>query len=923
MKNSLLDFIDFDKVNTLLEGFNKSTGFVTAILDLDGSVLSKSGWRQICTDFHRINPETSKRCTISDTILASKMAEGENYHFYKCLNGLVDVAVPIMVNGEHIANLFSGQFFFEEPDREFFKQRAKEFEFESEKYLEALDNVPVVSEEMVIKVMDFLHKMTQFISEASYQKLELTKLYRALEESEQQFRNLANAGPALIWTSGVDKLCNYFNETWFKFTGRTFEQEKGNGWAEGVHSEDFDKCLETYATAFEKHEPFEIEYRLRHVSGEYRWILDLGSPNFNSTGEFIGYIGQCFDITERKKAEKALNDSEKKFKTIFEMASLGIAQVNINNGRIITVNKHFENITGYSKEELMSMRFLELTHPEDRTKDWEIFSSAARGEIEYRNEKRYIKKDGTVVWVRLNVAFIRDEAGNPLRTVAICEEITDRKRAEEALRVSEEKYRVLFSSFPLGITISNKSGNIVESNAQAEKLLGISSNEQEVLRIDGENWRIIRTDGKPMLPKEFASVRALKDNRLVENVEMGIVKSDKDITWINVTAAPLDLQNYGVAITYNDISDRKQAEQALIKQNNALSRLNQISIEFSMLASEKNIEELITKKIKEISGAEVALFSEYNAIEKTTSILHIEMESGLYEKVVGLLGKQLKKMQSPVSDKVYNELISERIGVRKTLYEASFRAISRPVGSAIQAMLNVDRFIGLAYVLDGKLYGTSLLAMGKGLPDPSKEILENFINLAAISIKRKQAEEKLRESETRFRKIYEDGANGMVMASSDFKFLMANREFCQMTGYNEEELQQLTFVQITHPDDIAKDSENVRKLISGEVDVYRTEKRYIRKNNQTFWAQLTVSPINDTLGQFLYFVGVIVDITDRRQAEQELIALKNELEEKVNEQTQELKVKIKELEEFKEITLNREFRIAELRDEIKRLKGEQ
>lgn len=124
MKIDLLGLIDFEKVGTLLEGFNKTTGFVTAILDLKGKVLSQSGWRQMCTDFHRVNPETSKKCTISDTVLAAKMAKGEKYHFYKCLNGLIDVAVPIVINGEHVANLFSGQFFFEEPDRMFFKKQA-------------------------------------------------------------------------------------------------------------------------------------------------------------------------------------------------------------------------------------------------------------------------------------------------------------------------------------------------------------------------------------------------------------------------------------------------------------------------------------------------------------------------------------------------------------------------------------------------------------------------------------------------------------------------------------------------------------------------------------------------------------------------------------------------------------------------------
>ena len=185
MKVNILDLIDFKKVDTLLEGFNKSTGFVTAILDLNGNVLSKSGWRQICTEFHRINPETSKKCTISDTVLAGKMAEGEQYHFYKCLNGLVDVAVPVVINGEHIANLFSGQFFFEEPDRMIFKKQAEEFGFSEEKYLEALAKVPVISRERVVVAMDFLLNMTKLISEMTFQKLEQMELTAQFQQAQK------------------------------------------------------------------------------------------------------------------------------------------------------------------------------------------------------------------------------------------------------------------------------------------------------------------------------------------------------------------------------------------------------------------------------------------------------------------------------------------------------------------------------------------------------------------------------------------------------------------------------------------------------------------------------------------------------------------------------------------------------------------
>ena len=133
-----------------------------------------------------------------------------------------------------------------------------------------------------------------------------------LRESEVQYRNLANSGMALIWTAGTDKLCNYFNEPWLKFTGRTLEQEIGNGWTEGVHPDDLDRCFKTYVTAFDRREKFQMEYRLRHSSGEYRWLTDMGTPNYTINNEFLGYIGHCFDITDRKQAEnevKKLNET--------------------------------------------------------------------------------------------------------------------------------------------------------------------------------------------------------------------------------------------------------------------------------------------------------------------------------------------------------------------------------------------------------------------------------------------------------------------------------------------------------------------------------------------------------------------------------------------------------------------------------------
>ncbi|NTW86513.1 MAG: PAS domain-containing protein, partial [Holophagaceae bacterium] len=117
------------------------------------------------------------------------------------------------------------------------------------------------------------------------------------QDSELNYLTLSNSGEALIWTSGTDKLCNYFNLPWLAFTGRTLKQELGNGWVEGVHPDDLARCLDIYVRAFDRQEPFGMDYRLRHASGDYRWIIDKGTPRFDTGGAFLGYIGHCLDIS--------------------------------------------------------------------------------------------------------------------------------------------------------------------------------------------------------------------------------------------------------------------------------------------------------------------------------------------------------------------------------------------------------------------------------------------------------------------------------------------------------------------------------------------------------------------------------------------------------------------------------------------------
>ena len=162
-----------------------------------------------------------------------------------------------------------------------------------------------------------------FIAALLVQRRHLQRAEAALRESEAHFRTMADTVPVMVWRSDVNKKCDFFNQPWLSFTGRTFEQEFGDGWVEGVHPDDRAFCVEAHNAAFDAHQPFRMEYRLRRFDGEYRVVLDSGVPRWEENGAFAGYIGSCIDISDRRQAERVLQETHAELSRVSRLTALG------------------------------------------------------------------------------------------------------------------------------------------------------------------------------------------------------------------------------------------------------------------------------------------------------------------------------------------------------------------------------------------------------------------------------------------------------------------------------------------------------------------------------------------------------------------------------------------------------------------------
>jgi PAS domain S-box-containing protein len=395
---------------------------------------------------------------------------------------------------------------------------------------------------------------------------ERQRIEEALRESEMRFRMMADTAPVMIWMSGADAGCTFFNKPWLDFTGRTVVQEMGNGWAEGVHSEDVARCFNTYLTAFEARQPFTMEYRLRRADGEYRWVIDTGVPCVTSEGTFTGYIGSCIDITERRLAEEGLRASEERYRTIVEEQTELICRYRPDT-TLTFVNEAYCRYFGRTREELIGQSFLSLIPDEAR--------QAALAHVQLLCEHRRIERYehpvngayGEIRWQQWVDHPILDDNGRILELQAVGRDITQRKQAEEALHRAEAKFRAVFEANFVPLCFWHRDGRILEANDAYLCLTGFTRAELEAGQA---RWDALTLPEEVYLTERAAAELTAGKESSTPYEKVYRLRNGRRIPVLLAGALLAGYTDRGVAYTI-DLSELKRAEAALQKAHAELA----------------------------------------------------------------------------------------------------------------------------------------------------------------------------------------------------------------------------------------------------------------------------------------------------------------------------------------------------------------
>ncbi|MEE8424178.1 MAG: PAS domain S-box protein, partial [Elusimicrobiota bacterium] len=559
-------------------------------------------------------------------------------------------------------------------------------------------------------------------------------------------------------------------------------------------------------------EIFHPRIRLRRQDG-HEWDAECSAHSVTVAGQRI-VVATPKDITDRLGAENALRESETRFHRLFLQAPVCIALADLE-GRYTQANPAFCRLLGYRENEIVGKTFGEISHPDDIP--GHILNKAAmlKGELDvYITEKRYIRKNGEYVWVHLSVSVLRDKDGEPHAFLAVSKDISQRHKAEAALRESEEKFRRLFSEGPVGIALTGLDGRFIQNNPAFCRLLGYSEKE-----FKGKHFAEFThpDDAK----NNIAAGKQLAQGKIrLYETDKRYIRKDGDTVWVHMRVTTLR-DDKGTPqcflASFEDITWRRRME----------DNLRESEEKFRSLFSQSPIPTVLA----DIDGR----FLEPNAA-------YCDL---LQRKRADLVGRRF-------TDFIHADHHAQDLVAMKAMLSGKLKFYQKEER-------HVRKDGGLVWTL-------SNVMLIKDADGKAKYFLAQVRDIS----RRREAESALRKSERKFRSFFEQSPIGIASLNKNLGIQEVNPAFAKMLGYTVPELLKKSMLEITHPENISENKQQIGRVLKGIIPFFLTEKSYYRKDGGTLRARVTSSSIRDENGKPLNSMAMIEDITWSRQAEKVL-----------------------------------------------------
>jgi PAS domain S-box-containing protein len=558
---------------------------------------------------------------------------------------------------------------------------------------------------------------------------ERKKAEESVRAREERYRSCIEVTGQLGWTTNANGEVEEDVPAWRKYTGQSYEEAKGWGWMKAIHPDDLEHAEQAWEKAVAEKSSYEVEYRMRRYDGVYRYFMARGVPVLEKDGKIREWVGTCIDITERKKTEQTLKESEEKHRSLVELAPDGIVAVNAE-GVVTSVNRSFLTLVGYdTEEEIVGKPFTKLMtmRMEDIPRFQGMFESLMKGESTSPSEFLYVRRDGTSRWAEVHPGLLI-KGGKPVGVQAAIIDITERKKTEEKLRNSEERLSILFELAPDAYYLSDLKGNFIDGNKAAEKLTGYMKDE-----LIGKSFLKLK-----LLPRNevLKAAKLLAMNALGKSTgpdELVLNRKDGTQVPVEIRTHPIKIKDKNLVLGIaRDITTRKKDEQAIRESYQKFEGLFRRNPEAAVHLD-------VNFKIVNVNPRFCQLFS-YSAEEaKGRNINDVIVPEGMREEAEGL-------------DKDAKNGYASHDTVRKRK--------------------------------DGSLVPVSISAA----PVTFENKLLGYVGIYKDITELKRAQEESEESKRHFQMLFDLMADPVAVVDGGGKILEVTRKVEEITGFKREEL---------------------------------------------------------------------------------------------------------------------------------------